>query len=330
MSKFLVFILLAFLPVCILAGKEESFQKVLTRNFSVPDSSRLIVKNPAGTATVLCEDRTDIEIRYRLYADCGDFNKSREMVAKMAVRIAVKKGDLVVEIELPLQSIDKLKTPFLKSTASGKAEWKDFEVNYSTRKGTGIFAEVEIFVPSGVDIEYEGLVGKLDMTGFSDEAKIELGFGEIDLFQTSGTHDILIGSGQVSLDEISGSIGFESGSGDICGTSGDLDILEITTGSGDIELSFDNCSKGIIQSASGDIEIEIKELFDGELSINTASGDIDVKTSGKFASETYTTVSGDISHPDIENDSHKSEIENPEGSGILRTVTVSGNTSIDF
>lgn len=339
-----------FAAVLALAGVEESFQRVMTRNFALPDSNRIAITNPAGITTIRQSEGDEIVISYRLYADAGDFNQSRDMVTKFESIIKEETGVLKANFVLPLDAIEKMKFPYLKRNFEGKQTWQDRTIEISHKKGTELIAELEIVVPDSMEIEYDGMIGKVDLIDCSGQFNIELGTGEIRLENTSGSYNIKMSSGGMETENCSGSFEIISNYLDFRGTADRMDTLKVKQNSGSIEIdradritsfviksnsanvdiSVIDMGCGNIESTSGDIELEIEHQLGCELNIESVSGDIEIESETLFEDERYYSSSGHVYHPEIESESHEVEIENPTGSGIIRIETVTGNVVIDY
>jgi len=349
MNKFSVLSILLVVTL-VFSGAEESFQRVLVRNFPAPESGAIVIRNPVGLVTVRAADRSDIEIRYRLYADDGDFNKSRNLVAKMAMSTKEKDDTLQVDIELPFEHIGKLKFPRLGSRFDIESRWNGRSVKTSSHKGTEVFAELEISVPKNTAIIYEGIVAGVEFIENSGSLGIAFECGEIVLSRTSGMQKISTGKAKIKTEDVSGSVEIATGSADIEGSvysidrlfitsaSGNIEIeaankiqeLEIAVQSGNVELNTVEIGGGEISTVSGKVKLDIDSVLTGELSIATVSGNVKIVSEAAFAIERHITLSGAISHPGIEGGTRTMEIDNPDGSGILRIDTISGDIKVDF
>ncbi len=332
------------------AGVEESFQRVLTRNFDVPDSNIVVIFNPAGVTSIRTSDREDIVFRYRLYADAGNFNRSRDFVTRFTSRIQERGGVLEADFGLPFELIDKLKFSHLDGDFDGDLEWRGRKIEVSHKKGNEMLVELEMEIPEGIEVRYDGMIGRIDVVGFEGEMRIELSAGEIEFMNTYGNHNITVNDGRVEVENGSGNFNIVAGRMKFSGEFGRIDTLKVVQNSGsieisrigiltsydmqignaDIRLSADNVGCGKICAGDGDVTVEIKGKIGCEMNIETHGGKIEIKSAWPFANEKYSTISGAIGHQGIESESKTVEIVNPGGSGIVRVESQSGDIIIDY
>ncbi len=348
MNRRIIAVIALLISTIVLAGVEESFQRVQTQNFSRPDSNKIKILNPAGTTSITVSETDQVIFSYRLYAEAADYNKSRELVGKFETRIRPEKGVITANFGLPFDSIDKLKFPFLDRKFEGTLQWRDRKIDISHKKGTILKVELRVEIPSGIDVEIEGMIGKVDITGHRGNIDIEMGAGEIELFQTVAEHKILLGTGVVKSITSEGGFDISAEKIDILGTFTAIDTLRISQKEGAIrfdgvesatwlDLKIGNANLylmagdlgcGSIKSGAGNIDLKIYSRLNCEMSIETESGYIDIETAKRFAQETYSTTHGRISHIEIESPSTEVEVSHPFGSGIMRAKSDSGNMKI--
>ncbi len=336
------------LAITVFAGVEESFQRQQIQYFQRPDSSRVRIINPAGTTTVQPSEDGQVVIGYRLYAEASDFNTSRTLVSKFTSRIKEENGALIAEFGLPFESIDQLKFPFLHRKFEGDLIWRGRNISVSRRKGTILQVEIHVEIPDDVELEIEGMIGKVSITGHRGDIAIDMSASETELFQTEAIHTIKTSVGALKSVKSSGSYAIDADQMDIDGDFQLIDTLRIAQQSG--SARFENIERitwldlkmgdanlymmvgdlgcGNINAAAGNIDLKIYSRLNCEMAIETESGYIDIETAKRFADERYSTTHGRIDHIEIESPSTEVEISHPFGSGIMRGNSVSGNMKI--
>ncbi len=350
-NRFSIFLIsLLLFTTTIFCGVKDSFQRVKVRNFPAPDSGIVHVRNPAGVVTFRGGNREDIEIRYRLYADAGDYNISRNLVSWMKVNFEERDGILDILVELPLGKVDRLKFPHLDSKYNSKYEWDGESVSISSQKGTELQAELEISLPEEMFVIFEGMISSGEFAGIEGGLEIEIDHSQLELNSTTVVQDIALVSGKIELVGIDGDLNIAAVSADIEGeldaveilriatSSGDVKLesdwslsrVELSTVSGDIELEISGLTEGHISGASGDIELKLNGFLLEELDIGTISGDVKIKSKNEFSKIALETVSGKVDYPALEDDSGILIAENTGGSGSLNIETISGKIKIEY
>jgi DUF4097 and DUF4098 domain-containing protein YvlB len=153
-------------------------------------------------------------------------------------------------------------------------------------------------------------------------ADVATASGDISLRDVSGDANVKCASGDITVGDVGGRASINTASGDITlgSVSGDV---RANTASGDI--SVDAAANSVkANSASGDISVDAVER--GEISINSASGDVGIAIRrGTRAHLDCSTVSGDtVSELGVSGDE-------PNGNGPLAQIkvrTVSGDINI--
>ncbi|MGC9315733.1 MAG: hypothetical protein ACP5G4_08955, partial [bacterium] len=285
-------LIVILLVITAFAGVEESFQRQQIQNFQRPDSGKVRIINPAGTTTVQPSEDGQVVIGYRLYAEASDFNTSRTLVSKFTSRIKEENGVLTADFGLPFESIDQLKFPFLDRKFEGELIWRERNIKVSRRKGTILEIVLQVEIPDDVELEIEGMIGKVSITGHRGDIAIDMSACETELFQTEAVHTIRTSVGALKSVKSSGSFAIDADQMDISGDFELIDTLRIAQKSG--SARFDNIERitwldlkmgdanlymmvgdlgcGSITAADGNIDLKIYSRLNCEMAIETESG----------------------------------------------------------
>jgi DUF4097 and DUF4098 domain-containing protein YvlB len=203
-----------------------------------------------------------------------------------------------------------------------------------------------VIVPQGTEFEIETASGDVSLNGLKSEAEINTASGDVRIKNFEGELDINTASGDVTAENSQGEIDISVASGDVSldGLKGDIDV---SAASGDItiessEARFDvSCASGDIEAerikimdhsefsdASGDIEIGLAESAKYDLSLSTASGDIQLDYNGNpFSGYFEATARKDKGEIRLPVKAEKEETITRNGRGYFRkTFSVSTDT----
>lgn len=201
----------------------------------------------------------------------------------------------------------------------------DGDITLSVRIPEGM-GEVLLRTASG-DVRVSQVnVGKLEITTASGDVEIdrtaaeqadigsasgELGIDQLKVSQ-AGIHSA---SGDVEIKKLAaGQVNVKSTSGDVSIAGGMVTELELETGSGDVELHSLQAQKIYLQTGSGDIDGTA--VSGGELYAGAGSGDICIL--GSMAEYTIETGSGDV------------ELKAGRETTSVRVETGSGDANVDM
>jgi DUF4097 and DUF4098 domain-containing protein YvlB len=140
-------------------------------------------------------------------------------------------------------------------------------------------------------VDYRILVGE------TADVTVGVGSGTITISEVEGTIVAETGSGDVSLSSVVGMLDVTTGSGDVLGTRLVSAGATISTGSGSVDVTFDDpITELTIDSGSGNVTAQ---LAGGPYAVvaTTGSGDVDVQVDEDGASAlavTISTGSGDV------------------------------------
>ena len=166
-------------------------------------------------------------------------------------------------------------------------------VRVSSNHGVELYADVEVQVPRGSEVDFRNVVGKVHAEGVDGDFEFDTGSGEITLENLSGRISADTGSGDIVAERISGEFSGDTGSGDIHLRDFDGESISCDTGSGDIYVEGAVVREIDADTGSGEIQIENSEIerFTGD----TGSGDIYLEVDGsRLVSVSADTGSGDV------------------------------------
>ncbi len=185
----------------------------------------------------------------------------------------------------------------VRSGGSGLEAWADLEILMPAGK------DLDVYVAVG-EVEAEGIRGALSIdTGSGSVSAVDIegdldvdtGSGSVDIRGVEGNLSVDTGSGSVDVEEVSGSmVSIDTGSGSVEGSGVTADVLEVDTGSGGIDLRDVASPEVVLDTGSGSVSVEL--LLDVEvLDIDTGSGGVTVALpSGAGAEVEIETGSGAI------------------------------------
>jgi Putative adhesin len=149
------------------------------------------------------------------------------------------------------------------------------------------------------------------------QVSVQSSSGDVTAEGLSGGVDLRTLSGDISLTDVSGPLAVTTTSGDIEVGAGDVASANITTTSGSVEIEGE-ASALVVQTVSGDIEIT--NTRSATVSLATTSGDIEY--GGSLSAEgdhTVSTISGDV------------DLRLPEDAALaVEASSVSGSLTTDF
>jgi hypothetical protein len=149
-----------------------------------------------------------------------------------------------------------------------------------------------ITVPPQTEIEVKTASGDVSVDGLTKDVEIKTASGDVTIENSSGDIEIQTASGDVELTETSGEIEVTVASGDVSGSGINGDI-EISSASGDIKIEQSE-GEFDLSTASGDIETT-KITLQAASKMSAASGDIDAVMAKSPAYDlTLETASGNL------------------------------------
>lgn len=198
-------------------------------------------------------------------------------------------------------------------------------------------SRLEISVPQNGRVRFDGVSTDLDIEGVHGGLDLKTISGDIDLRKATGKIMLQSVSGDLSLDDTEGKLYVNSVSGDLSGNTRSDDI-RIETVSADIDLSASEVQVADIASVSGEVELGCALKAGAELRVTSVSGEVMLSLAGQPDArfELETGPGGDISNrltrdEPKTNFMHASELAFSvgKGQGKVLVSTVSGSIRIE-
>ena len=237
---------------------KKKYEKTETKEYKFKSSNyqKLAVDNPNGNITIRKSDNDSI----------------------ITVKAEITKYVTKKELDEPLKGIN------IEIDSAGNTlrladvvikERSDFKIQFNMHHSTEI--NYIVYVPSGVNIEVEGINGKVDLKDFNNEVKVDLTNGNVKVENVYGKIKLDLTNGNISakLDSTK-SLDFETTNGNI-----KLEVGEKFSGVFDAQTVNGKVTRKNVTFSSTDEE---KKEFKGTL----GKGDATVKlktTNGKIAIE---------------------------------------------
>jgi lia operon protein LiaG len=225
-------------------------------------------------------------------------------------------------------------------------------VEVSSRgRGLEAYADLEIEVPSGVEVALYLAVGEVEAEGLEGDLRIDTGSGRVTASDITGAlivdtgsgsvtvtglrGDLFVdtGSGSVEVRDVDGSeVSIDTGSGRVVGVGITADELKVDTGSGGIELEAVSASDVLLDTGSGSVRVEFLSDID-DLLVDTGSGSVTValpETAGAQV-EIETGNGGiDLDFPFLVRRASRDHVvgEFGDGRGSIRIDTGSGSVRL--
>lgn len=182
--------------------------------------------------------------------------------------------------------------------------------------GIDAHADLTIRVPAGRSVHVYLAAGEVTVSNVDGELEVGAASADIRTSGTSGSLVLDTGSGDIEIDGARGDISLDTGSGDVDARnvsageiwidtgSGDVEGEQLTatelgvdTGSGDVVLSGVEAPEIMVDTGSGEVALGL--LGARDLSVDTGSGDVTLTLPADWQGEVeLDTASGDI-HSDF-------------------------------
>ncbi len=149
-----------------------------------------------------------------------------------------------------------------------------------------------ITIPKGTEVEFSTASGDFSGEGLENNIESSSASGDVTLQNSKGKVDISTASGDVEITNSNGELDISTASGDVSG-SGIQGTVEMKTASGDIDLKD---AKGSVElkCASGDIDVS-NLIMESSATVSTASGDVEIGLAQSPASDlSLSSASGNI------------------------------------
>jgi hypothetical protein len=267
------------------------------------ESGSFKIENLAGTMTVVASGAGPVVAIATVHAENDDLaGRMRfERVASLA-----DAGVALFRVRYPLEQIGTVRYPgrrqssgFLERLLDGsrtQVRYDDRRVTVSGSSGTLLYADVEVQVPAGTEIEatFRNLVGLLKGTAVKGTMRFDTSSGDVAIERLSGKIDADTGSGDVRASSLEGTFRCDTGSGDCTLEGFRGERLTLDTGSGDVRASRVAARTLSADTGSGDIRVQDADLE--EFDADTGSGNVELAARGaaRLARIHADTGSGDV------------------------------------
>ena len=184
--------------------------------------------------------------------------------------------------------------PFDRMGSSTSFDYDGRRVRVSEGRGTRLWADLDIQVPSGRrQAFFRNLVGRIDADGVEGTLRFEVGSADLRLWRLDGEVSVESESGDIQARGLKGSFRSESSSGDcrlddfdgqqflFHASSGDLvargvraRLVETDTSSGDVTVSSADIEQFQAEASSGDIAVVVDGSRLASFEVTTSSGDV--------------------------------------------------------
>ena len=179
--------------------------------------------------------------------------------------------------------------------SSTNTKYDGHRVKVSGSGGVLLYADVEVRVPSGTDLEatFRNVVGTLRAEDVQGRLRFDTGSGDISLEGLKGEVQTDTGSGDVRAENLSGTFSCDTGSGDCILTGFQGENLSFDVGSGNVNVKSGKARAFSADTGSGDILVSDSDVesFDAD----TGSGNVVLESRGsRLVSVKADTGSGDV------------------------------------
>jgi len=265
-------------------------QKVVKKSFSAKEALKINLVSGDCKIKKSESNKFDIELSYTYPDDCFEF-KFEESDDALEVKEKFD-GNCRGESKWVITIPEDTKVKF--NSASGDLVLSGIKNDVSSNTASG---DIKIGNVSGA-IKINTASGDIDAMNISGELKLNTASGDIKIEKSSSSTSISTASGDVTITGSSKDIKLSTASGDIklqkimgvnkvSSASGEVNIFDskgaftIGTASGDIEaLNMEFTAASKIGAASGDVLIKLAKSLEHDMTLGTASGDIDLDYNG--------------------------------------------------
>ena len=219
-------------------------------------------------------------------------------------QVSGKGGRPTLRVRYPLDDLGTIHYPGDRRGASSFLNWfggsntrtkyDGYRVKISSSRGTMVYADVEVQVPSeSIDATFRNVVGLVRAAGVDGTLRFETGSGDVKVEEVRGEVRADTGSGDVDISDIQGSVRGDTGSGDIDVRNVDGDWAICKVGSGDVTIRSATLTRVEVGTGSGDVRVVDVDIV--EFSADTGSGDVVLQNYGdRLVRVTSDTGSGDV------------------------------------
>jgi DUF4097 and DUF4098 domain-containing protein YvlB len=275
------YVALAMLPG-LMIGAVTADARSIDETVDAAANGTLEIENVAGSVEIEAWDRNTVHVAGEL----GDDVES--------VEIDTKGNRVIVKVIYESNNISDGADLVIKAPAGSKLDVQCVSADVTA---TGLTGSQRLVSVSG-DIRGEGVV---------DDAKYASVSGDVDLVGAGDKADREISvksvSGDLRVKGASGEVNAKSVSGDVMIDAGTVTEAELASTSGDLRLvgKVQKDARVELKTMSGDVNVELGDLFAGEVQAKTVTGDIEncfgpaaeERDSGPGARLSFTEGSGD-------------------------------------
>ena len=155
----------------------------------------------------------------------------------------------------------------------------DLEEEFEENNPRG-YSKWSVAIPDGIDLRVESATGNIKIDGLKVELDGNSGTGNLTITKCDGMFELNSGTGNVNVESSKGEFKLNSGTGNVKvkSTSGEFDL---NSGTGDViaeNIVIEKMSK--LNSGTGDVYLELDENPKDDISINSGTGDSELRASG--------------------------------------------------
>ncbi len=302
MRRFSQAALAAVLGIALAAPARAEVTRTL--RIEIPrDTGPFKIENLAGTMKVVASGAGPVVAIATVHAEDDDLAGRMRFERVGSVEDG---GAAVFRVRYPLDRLSTLRYParrqasgFLDRLLDGsrtQVRYDDHRVTISGSSGSLLYADVEVQVPAGTEIEatFKNLVGLLKGEGVKGTLRFDSNSGDVAVERLSGAIDADTGSGDVRASSLEGAFRCDTGSGDCTLEGFQGDRITLDTGSGDVRARGVAARSLAADTGSGDVHVLEADLE--EFDVDTGSGNIElaVKSAARLARVHADTGSGDV------------------------------------
>jgi hypothetical protein len=293
-SPFVLSLILGALPA---SGAETT--RVLRAELPA-GSAAVAVENLAGTMRVVAGTGDHVVVEATVHADSAALAE--------AFRLERSSGGSTIHVRYPLDEVGSVRYPDPRRRHEGwwaalsfgdgtSCEYDGRRVRVSTRRGTLLYADVEIRLPaSPIQAEFRNLIGFIDaghaagkldfrvrsadlrLDHLTGDVRVEGSSGDIEASQIQGTWKSKFSSGDCRIDGFQGdAFDFESTSGDLRAYAIDAARFSSSATSGDIRVTDAKIGDFSADATSGNVVLEARAPRLTKVRVRTSSGDVSLR-----------------------------------------------------
>lgn len=311
-------LMIALLLMLAASAEAKVFRFETTHEYQVEDDFSLEIDNNSGDVTVVYSAGDLVVVEAVKEIRASSRSEAEDLEDELQVIIEADEHSIEIETRYPSwRSGDSFweKLFDIRKGGFGSVDYRvevpvSVKLRISTTSGdvrlSDLSGQVDVFSTSG-DLEISGLTGdclikntsadmvlrdiagSADISSTSGDILIDNVTGEVRLSSTSGDSEFYWISGSVYVTKTSGEVRVEEVSGDIDinTTSGDIFVVQregglfVSTSSGDVFVTSEvlHGDRFDIETISGDISFKVPAEMNGQVRLQTVSGNIDTDLS---------------------------------------------------